>query len=108
MAVLYDIHHDRAISYWTHPKVVQDEIDVMLGQGLLYTEDKLFSKPEQEYLNFLLNDKQFTNGPAIRNAYAHGDTPNVAEEAHEAAYNYLLIVLVCVLLKIQSELMIRG
>lgn len=108
VAVLYDIHHDRAISYWTHPKVVQDEIDVMLGQGLLYTEDKLFSKPEQEYLNFLLNDKQFTNGPAIRNAYAHGDTPNVAEEAHEAAYNYLLIVLVCVLLKIQSELMIRG
>lgn len=105
VAVLYDIHHDRAISYWTHPKVVQDEIDVMLGQGLLYTEDKLFSKPEQEYLNFLLNDKQFTNGPAIRNAYAHGDTPNVAEEAHEAAYNYLLIVLVCVLLKIQSELM---
>lgn len=108
VAVLYDIHHDRAISYWTHPKVVQDEIDVMLGQGLLYAEDKLFSKPEQEYLNFLLNDKQFTNGPAIRNAYAHGDTPNVAEEAHEAAYNYLLIVLVCVLLKIQSELMIRG
>lgn len=108
VAVLYDIHHDRAISYWTHPKVVQDEIDVMLGQGLLYTDDKLFSKPEQEYLNFLLNDKQFTNGPAIRNAYAHGDTPNVAEEAHEAAYNYLLIVLVCVLLKIQSELMIRG
>ena len=107
VAVLYDIHHDRAISYWTHPKVVQDEIDVMLGQGLLYTEDKLFSKPEQKYLNFLLNDKQFTNGPAIRNAYAHGDTPNVAEEAHEAAYNYLLIVLVCVLLKIQSELMIR-
>ena len=108
VAVLYDIHHDRAISYWTHPKVVQDEIDVMLGQGLLYTEDKLFSKPEQEYLNFLLNDKQFTNGPAIRNAYTHGDTPNVAEEVHEAAYNYLLIVLVCVLLKIQSELMIRG
>ena len=108
IAVLYDLHKDKVISYWTHPKIVQDEIDVMLGQGLLCEEDKLFSRPEKDYLNFLLNDKQFTNGPAFRNMYAHGDTPAVADEAHEAAYNYLLIVLVCVFLKIQSELMIRN
>lgn len=80
----------------------------MLEEGLLYAEDSLFSKPEKDYLNFLLNDKQFTNGPALRNAYMHGDVPNVSESAHEAAYNYLLMVFVCVLLKMQSELMLNG
>lgn len=107
IAVLYDLHHDRVIYYWGHPLSVREEIDKMEAEGLVHSEQKLFSKPEKDYLNYLLNDKQFTNGPAFRNAYAHGDTPNVTEEAHEAAYNYLLIVLVCVLLKIQSELMMR-
>ena len=108
IAALYDIHHDRVISYWTHPKKVQEAVDKMLEEGLLYAEDSLFSKPEKDYLNFLLNDKQFTNGPALRNAYMHGDVPNVSESAHEAAYNYLLMVFVCVLLKMQSELMLNG
>lgn len=107
IAALYDLFHDRVISYWTHPKVVQDAVDIMIEDGLLYSEDTLFCKPEKDYLNFLLNDKQFTNGPALRNAYMHGDVPKVDESAHEAAYNYLLIVFVCVLLKMQNELMMR-
>lgn len=108
IAALYDIHHDGVISYWNHPQIVKEEVDVMLTNGMLYDEATLFSKPEKAYLNYLLNDKQFTNGPALRNEYAHGDQPLVGERAHETAYNYLLIVLVCVLLKMQSEFMMRN
>jgi hypothetical protein len=79
----------------------------MLASGILYEETTLFSKPEKDYLNYLLNDKQFTNGPAIRNAYAHGDQPQVDERSHETAYNYLLIVMVCTLLKIKAEFMMK-
>ena len=107
IAALHEIHHDRVISYWNHPQEVRDAVDDMLRKELLYAEETLFSKPEKEYMNYLLNDRQFTNGPAIRNAYAHGDQPQVADSAHEAAYNYLLIVMVCILLKIQSELMMK-
>lgn len=108
IAALYDLFHDQVISYWTHPKVVQDALDDMIGKGMLYSEDKLFTQPEKKYLNFLLNDKQFTNGPAFRNAYMHGDVPNVDGNAHEATYNYLLMVFVCVLLKIESEFKIKS
>lgn len=108
IAALYDIYHDKVISYWNHPKIVKDEIDNMLASGMLFSEQTLFSKPEKEYLNFLLNDKQFTNGPAIRNTYAHGDQLQVDNAAHETAYNYLLIVLVCILLKIESEFMVSN
>lgn len=107
IAGLYDLHHDRVIYYWGHPQCVRDEIDKMEAEGLLYSEQKLFSKPEKDYMNYLLNDKQFTNGPAFRNTYAHGDQPNVDARVNETAYNYLLIVLVCTLLKILSELILK-
>ena len=87
---------------------MRDEIDKMEAEGLLYSEQKLYSKPEKDYLNYLLNDKQFTNGPAFRNTYAHGEQPNVDARVNETAYNYLLIVLVCTLLKIQSELILKS
>lgn len=108
VAVLYDLHHDRVIYYWGHPQCVRDEIDKMEAEGLLYSEQKLFSKPEKDYLNYLLNDKQFTNGPAFRNTYAHGDQPNVDARVNETAYNYLLMVLVCTLLKMLSELILKS
>lgn len=107
IAALYDLYKDGVISYWNHPDCVRCEIEQMIENGLLYVEQELYCKPEKDYLNYLLNDKQFTNGPAIRNEYAHGDEPNVEDSAHEAVYNYLLIVLVCTLLKIQSEMMIK-
>lgn len=108
IAGLYDLHHDRVIYYWGHPQCVRDEIDKMEAEGLLYSEQKLFSKPEKDYMNYLLNDKQFTNGPAFRNTYAHGEQPNVDARVNETAYNYLLIVLVCTLLKILSELILKS
>lgn len=108
IAALYDLHHDRVIYYWGHPQCVRDEIDKMEAEGLLYSEQKLFSKPEKDYMNYLLNDKQFTNGPAFRNTYAHGEQPNVDARVNETAYNYLLIVLVCTLLKILSELILKS
>lgn len=107
IAALYDLYKDRVISYWNHPDSVRKEIDQMMKDGLVYTEQELYCKPEKDYLNYLLNDKQFTNGPAIRNEYAHGDEPKVEDSVHEAVYNYLLIVLVCSILKIQSELMLK-
>lgn len=108
IAALYDLHHDRVIYYWGQPQCVRDEIDKMEAEGLLYSEQKLYSKPEKDYLNYLLNDKQFTNGPAFRNTYAHGEQPNVDARVNETAYNYLLIVLVCTLLKILSELILKS
>lgn len=108
VAALYDLHHDRVICYWGHPRSVREEIGKMEAEGLLYSEQKLFSKSEKDYLNYLLNDKQFTNGPAFRNTYAHGEQPGADTRVTETAYNYLLIVLVCTLLKILSELMLKN
>ena len=105
--ILYLHHIDRVISYWSLPDDLRVEVDKMIDEGLLYAKDEMFSQAEKDYLNYLLNDKSFTNGPALRNTYAH-ESFNAPDEAHEAAYNYLLMVLVCVLLKIEAELLIKS
>lgn len=64
----------------------------------------LFSRQESRYLNFLLNNKNFDNGWAIRNAYQHG-VPYYEEEGRYLEDNYIvLIVLIHMIVKIDDEL----
>ena len=65
--------------------------------------NSLFSTPEIDYLNFILNKKQFANGLDLRNKYIHGSqSRNKSDHSHDY---YLLLMIHCfIALKIYDEL----
>lgn len=81
----------------------QHEIDEMLKEGLLAYKNTLFSKPESDYLNYILNDSEFDNALGIRNKYLHGSI--FEDNIQDMMYG--LIILTIYVIKINEELILR-
>jgi len=105
--ILKDLYENEVASFWHYPIGFQEEARRMEAQNLMFFESSLFSKPEQSYFNYFLNNSEFTNGLALRNHYLHGTQANPEElQRHEYAYFTYLKLLVLVLLKIEVDLFI--
>jgi hypothetical protein len=78
------------------------EISWMNTRDMLNYENTLFSIPEQEYLNYLMNRAEFSNGLDLRNKYIHGTQP-ADESKHEQDYCVFLNVLALIIIKINDE-----
>lgn len=106
--ILYDLFQNEVGSFHWYRKLFQQEVKKMGSENILYFENTLFSKPEQDYFNFYLNKSAFTNGLDLRNKYAHGTQANLEEiEKHRFAYHTYLRLIVLALLKIEDDLMIQ-
>lgn len=84
-----------------------DLLESLISEKKIICESTFFSKPEQEYLNYILNDRQFDNGPAIRNKYSHGNNPQSIEE-HENDYFQLLKIITSIIIKINEEFCLKD
>ena len=93
-----------ACSYWGYPKEERAILDKMVSKGWIEFDNHLLSPAERDYFSYYLNNEKFTNGPAIRNNYAHGTTPSYSEEKHLHNYLQLLVLFVLLLLKISEDL----
>lgn len=93
-----------ACSYWGYPKEERVILDKMVSKGWIEFDNHLLSPAERDYFSYYLNNEKFTNGPAIRNNYAHGTTPSYSEEKHLHNYLQLLVLFVLLLLKISEDL----
>lgn len=93
-----------ACSYWGYPKEERVILDEMVSKGWIEYDNHLLSPAERDYFSYYLNNEKFTNGPAIRNNYAHGTTPSYSEEKHLHNYLQLLVLFVLLLLKISEDL----
>lgn len=91
------------INYYKNSPV----LDSLILNRKVVCESKLFSRQEQEYLNFLLNDRWFDNGPALRNKYSHGNNP-INLEDHEKDYFQVLKTIVLIIIKINEEFCLRD
>ena len=82
-------------------------LDKWKEEDLLEIDDHLLCKSERNLFSYYLNNNKYTNGPAIRNQYAHGTIP-VGDDVQVHAKNYylLLMLLILLLLKIEDELRI--
>ena len=64
----------------------------------------LFSEPERDYLNYILNRSQFSNGLDLRNRYSHGTQPAASDEnAHYLNYYVFLKIIALIVIKINEE-----
>lgn len=92
-----------SLSYYRNNELLAN----LISKNKVICKSKLFSKPEQNYLNFILNDRTFDNGPAIRNKYSHGNNPQTSEE-HENDYFHLLKIIALIIIKINEEFCLRD
>lgn len=104
---LYDLYKNDVISYAY--LMTKDNINEAINRGLCSIGDNtLFSIPESDYLSYLLNNRRFSNGPDLRNKYAHGNIINLGEEENERNYYIFIKILIIIILKINSELLIKD
>ena len=106
LSLLNDINNNDVISYWKLNIKQRCEIDLLVKKGLLKFESSLFSKPEQDYLNYNLNKAEFINSLDLRNMYGHGTQPFGNEDIHHSNYIRLLKLFILIIIKINDELCI--
>ncbi len=109
IAVLRDLYRNDVISKQHYHPNLQKDIDELIAQGVLKEESTLFSRPEVDYLNYMLNRSEFVNGLEIRNKYIHGiQQVNMNEDEHKQNYYILLRLFVLLAIKINDEFCLRD
>lgn len=74
--------------------------------GIVQFSSSLFSKPEQDYYNYLLNKPDFDNGLDLRNSYVHG-TQRIDETQNMQDYFIFLQIMILIVVKINEEFCLR-
>jgi hypothetical protein len=99
--ILRDLYNSNVLCYHYNNKI-QHTIDELIASDDLYTEDTLFSWPEQEYLDYILNKATFSNGLDLRNKYVHGSKSKNDKE-NFSDYLEFLLIMVMIIIKINDE-----
>lgn len=99
--LLKELYYNEVINRY-HVKNHNDVIFDMEKRELIEYGASLFSKPEQDYFNYLLNKSGFSNGLDLRNRYVHG-TQTSDEKEHEKDYFTFLRILILIVIKINNE-----
>ncbi len=102
-----DLYFNDVINYWRYPKQLRNIVDSLIEKGILYSENTLFSKPEQDYFNYYLNMSEFIDGFDIRNSNLHGSqSGDRNSEIHSSRYMIILQLLILIIIKINDDLCI--
>lgn len=82
---------------------IDEALNKMKEMGIIEFHNRFFEPGEVDYLNYLLNNKTFSNSLGIRNKYAHDYfTENVDEYKRDNLYALLVIFFLAI--KIDEEL----
>lgn len=100
--VLRDLFFNEVVCPSYYGEELQQVVAKCVTEGDMKFENTLFSKPEQAYLNFVLNKSEFSNGWDLRNKYCH-DTYPLDEEQQKKDYLELLKIMVLIIIKINEE-----
>ena len=100
--VLNDLYSHEVICRDYYPAELKGTLDAMCAANDLVYTSSLFSYPETDYMNYILNKSQYSNGLDLRNRYIHS-TYSDNEEMHERDYIELMKIMVLVVIKINEE-----
>ena len=104
--VLKDLFTKEVICPAYYDPVLKQQVEDLASTGDLRYENTLFSKPEQDYLNYVLNKSEFSNGWDLRNRYSH-DTCSLDENTQSRDYLELLKIMVLIIIKINEEFCVK-
>ena len=105
--ILKDLFTNEVICPAYYDPVLKQQVEELVSAGDLKYENTLFSKPEQDYLNYVLNKSEFSNGLDLRNRYSH-DTCSLDEKTQSQDYLELLKIMVFIIIKINEEFCINN
>ena len=105
VAILADMYkHDVVcVQYYGKYKSVLTE---MKDSNDIRTESTLFSVPETNYLNYMLNRSEYSNGKDLRNKYIHSTYP-MEEDVQMQDYMDLLKIMIIIIGKINEEFLLK-
>ena len=105
---LMQLYKRGEISYYHCNPNVRKEIDEMVKAGWLKYDEYLLSPSERHFVNFYMNNSEYSNGFQLRNRYSHGRSSCTQTDAeHKNAYYYFLMIFVILLLKMDEDIRIN-
>lgn len=105
LTVIEHLYNFDVLSFHHLESIYQNVVMKLEKKGVCYFYSNLFTKEESEYFNYYLNNREFQNGPALRNNYMHSTQPDpMNDNLHKTNYYYLLYLLFLVTIKINDEL----
>ena len=105
-SVLLDINQNGCVAFSYCSEKEKQYIEDKMRTGDFVAESSLFTRQEKDYLDYMLNVKQFLNGPELRNRYVHGNFPNNSK-IHDRDYLELLKIMALIVLKINEEFCLK-
>lgn len=103
--ILNELYQHDVVCF-SYMKKYQSIIMELNKMGLVQFSSSLFSRPEQDYYNYLFNKSEFDNGLDIRNSYTHG-TQRVDENQNKQDYFIFLRIMVLIVIKINEEFCLK-
>lgn len=103
--ILNELYQHDVVCF-SYMKKYQSIIMELNKMGLVQFSSSLFSRPEQDYYNYLFNKSEFDNGPDIRNSYTHG-TQRVDENQNKQDYFIFLRIMILIVIKINEEFCLK-
>lgn len=101
--ILYELNTAGFINVNRYSDAFKQELKTLESKQCVSFSNTLFAKPEAAFFNYYLNDV-YSNGPRIRNLYAHGiEYLNDNENKHYTNYVILLRLMVLLMIKINDE-----
>lgn len=88
---------------YVQSEIVRD----MIKNNEIIVENTLLSKLEYQYIDYILNKAEFSNGLDLRNKYIH-DTGSIDIKQQEQDYIVLLKVMILLIIKINEEFCFRD
>ena len=76
------------------------------AHGLIARNNQLFSVPETNYLNYMLNRSEYSNGKDLRNKYIHSTYP-MEEDVQMQDYMDLLKIMIIIIGKNNEEILVK-
>lgn len=97
---------EKEVLCYNYCKSLQGVLDTLISSGDLSEGKTLFSIPEQQYLDFILNKAKYSDGFDLRNKYSHGTT-SADEAEHLENYLEFLKITVLITIKINEEFCLK-
>lgn len=103
VTILHDLYSNGVVCPFHCSNELKKLIEDLHSEGKLEYSSTLFSRLEQDLLNYELNQSEFCNSLDLRNRYLHGNYPT-DEKQHQNDYYEFLKLMILVIWKINEEL----
>ena len=105
LGILISLQMKQAANYFHLSAAGRAEADARVAKGWVTRNSSLLTEAEGKYFNYLLNNADFSNGPRLRNKYAHGSQPHAddREGAHSGVYFIALRLILALVIKMNDD-----